>query len=153
MRNRAFLKVVLLGLLTFAFVPGLAGAASQGQDLTGMLASSAAERAVAVSGPVISVAPHSNSFGRVNVGSSSGVFDFTISNVATDGSTLNVSSLTHSGPGFAATPTSFSIPAGGSMLLHTQYAPTSGSGPQSDNVTINSDASNGPFTILLSGIA
>ena len=52
MRNRAFLNVVLLGLLTFALAPGLAGAASQGQDLTGMLASSAAERAAAVSGPV-----------------------------------------------------------------------------------------------------
>ena len=72
MRNRAFLKVVLLGLLTFAFVPGLAGAANQGQDLTGMLASSAAERATALGGPVIRISPSSHDFGRVNVGSSSG---------------------------------------------------------------------------------
>ena len=69
MRNRAFLKVVLLGLLTFALVPGLAGAASQGQDLTGMLSSSAAERATAVSPPLIDIQPSDFDFGRVNAGS------------------------------------------------------------------------------------
>jgi len=150
MRNRAFLKVVLLGLLTFAFVPGLAGAASQGQDLTGMLSSSAAERAVAVSGPLISVSPASHDFGRVNSGSSSGNFDFTISNVGD--ATLTISSLSHSGPNFTANAASLSIPAGGSTLLHTSYSAV-GSGAQSDNVTINSNASNGSFVILLHGIA
>src|SRR2546422_2075058 len=94
MRNRAFLKVVLLGLLTFAFVPGLAGAASQGQDLTGMLASSAAERATAFSGPLISVTPTSHDFGRVNVGTSSGNFDFTVRN--TGDATLTISAVNHS---------------------------------------------------------
>src|SRR4026209_98998 len=107
MRNRAFLKVVLLGLLTFAFVPGLAGAASQGQDLTGMLASSAAERAVAVSGPIINVTPSSHDFGRVNVGSSSGNFDFTITNAGD--ATLNITSLNHSGSGFSASAASLSL--------------------------------------------
>src|SRR6267378_4147157 len=141
MRNRAFLKVVLLGLLTFAFVPGLAGAASQGQDLTGMLASSAAERATAVSGPIINVTPTSHDFGRVNVGGSSGNFDFTISNNATDGSTLHISALNHSGPGFSASATSMTILAGGTATL------------QSDNVAIVSDASNGTFSVLLHGIA
>jgi len=150
MRNRAFLKVVLLGLLTFAFVPGLAGAASQGQDLTGMLSSNAAERAVAVSGPVISVAPSSHDFGRVNSGSSSGNFDFTISN--TGDATLTISSLGHSAANFTASASSLSIPAGGSALLHTAFNPL-GSGSQSDNVTINSNASNGPANILLHGIA
>src|SRR6185503_8296410 len=109
MRNRAFLKVVLLGLLTFAFVPGLAGAASQGQDLTGMLSSSAAERAVAVSGPIIAVAPSSHDFGRVNAGGTSGNFDFTVSNNATDGSTLHITSLTHSGVNFTASASSLTI--------------------------------------------
>src|SRR6266550_7333694 len=113
MRNRAFLKVVLLGLLTFAFGPGLAGAASQGQDLTGMLASSAAERAIAVSGPIINVTPTSHEFGRVNVGTTSGTFDFTIQNNATDGSTLHISAINHSGPGFSASATSMTIVAHG----------------------------------------
>ncbi|HXL15682.1 MAG TPA: putative Ig domain-containing protein, partial [Methylomirabilota bacterium] len=153
MRNRAFLKVVLLGLLTFAFVPGLAGAASQGQDLTGMLASSAAERATAVSGAVINVVPSAHDFGRVNVGGSSGNFDFTVQN--TGQATLNVSAVNHSSPtlGFSASPTSFSIPVNGSAVLHTAYMPTSGSGGQSDNVTLVSNADNGNFTILLHGIA
>jgi len=150
MRNRAFLKVVLLGLLTFAFVPGLAGAASQGQDLTGMLASSAAERAVAVSGPIISVTPSSHDFGRVNVGSSSN-FDFTIMN--TGDATLNISSISLVGSGgFTASAVSLTIAAGGSTLLHTSYTPA-GSGTQSNNATINSNASNGPFSVLLHGIA
>ncbi len=153
MRNRAFLKVVLLGLLTFAFVPGLAGAASQGQDLTGMLASSAAERAIAVSGAIINVSPSSNNFGRVNVGGTSGNFDFTISNNSTDGSTLHISAINHSGTGFSATADLLTIPAGGSTLLHTAFSPVSGSGPQSDNVTFTSDASNASPSILLLGIA
>src|SRR3954462_4832562 len=112
MRNRAFLKVVLLGLLTFAFVPGLAGAASQGQDLTGMLASSAAERAVAVSGPIISVTPSSHDFGRVNSGSSSGTFNFTVSN--TGDATLNISGLSGVSGGFSATLDATTLAAGGS---------------------------------------
>jgi PKD repeat protein len=150
MRNRAFLKVVLLGLLTFAFVPGLAGAASQGQDLTGMLASSAAERAVAVSGPIISVTPASHDFSRVNVGSSSGNFDFTIMN--TGDATLNISSLSLVGdPGFAGSAVSLSIPAGGSTLLHTSFTPAS-SGSKSTNLSINSNASNGTFSALLFGV-
>jgi PKD repeat protein len=150
MRNRAFLKVVLLGLLTFAFVPGLAGAASQGQDLTGMLSSSAAERAVAVSGPVISVTPSSHDFGRVNVGSSSGNFDFTIMN--TGDATLTISSLTFVGdPGFTGSAVSLSIAAGGSTLLHTSFTPGS-SGNLATNLSINSNASNGTFSALLHGI-
>ena len=151
MRNRAFLKVVLLGLLTFAFVPGLAGAASQGQDLTGMLASSAAERAVAVSGPVINVTPASHDFGRVNVGSASGNFDLTIQNVGD--ADLHISAVNNSGTGFSASAASLTIPAGGSTALHTAYAPTSGSGPQTDNVLVVSDASNGTFSVLLRGTA
>src|SRR5262245_57597884 len=110
MRNRAFLKVVLLGLLTFAFVPGLAGAASQGQDLTGMLASAAAERATAVSGAVISVVPAVHDFGRINVGSSSGTFDLTIHN--TGGATLTISAVTNSSANFSASAASLSVPAG-----------------------------------------
>ena len=76
MHNRAFMKVALLGLLTLVLVPGFAAAASQGPE---MLASTAAERAVAVSGPVISIAPLSHDYGIVNAGASAS-FDFTITN-------------------------------------------------------------------------
>src|SRR6267378_3203900 len=153
MRNRAFLKVVLLGLLTFAFVPGLAGAASQGQDLTGMLASSAAERATAVSGPIIKVTPASHDFGRVNVGLSSTNFDFIVQN--TGDAMLTISGVTHSNAalGFAATLGSTSIPAGGSTTLSTHYTPPSGSGPVSENITLATNATNGNFTVFVSGAA
>src|SRR5882672_9744483 len=153
MRNRAFLKVVLLGLLTLAFVPGLAGAASQGQDLTGMLASSDAERATAVSGAVINVTAASHDFGRVNVGGSSPNFDFTIQN--NGDAMLRISAVNHSSPtlGFSASAAADSVPAHSSAVLHTAYSPTSGSGGQSDNVTLVSNADNGSFSVLLHGIA
>jgi hypothetical protein len=96
MRNRAFLNVVLLGLLTFALVPGLAGAASQGQDLTGMLSSSAAERATAVSPPLIDITPSDYDFGRVNVGSG-GSFSFTVTNLGEE--TLDLTGYAESNPG------------------------------------------------------
>jgi hypothetical protein len=143
MRNRAFLKVVLLGLLTFAFVPGIAGAAP------GMLASSAAERAVAVSGPIISVSPSSHDFGRLNVGGTAN-FDFTITN--TGDATLTLGSITHSMGGFTATPDLTSLSPGASTLLHTSWT-AAGSGLVSDNVTINSNSSTGPFVVLLHGVA
>lgn len=150
MRNRAFLKVVFLGLLTLAFVPGLAGASSQGQDLTGVLASSAAERATAVSGPIILITPASHDFGRVNVGGSTGNFNFTVSN--TGGAALHISSVTHSGPGFSGVLGSLTVPAGGSTTLSSAYTP-SGSGPALDAVGVLSDATNGTFSILLQGTA
>ena len=84
MRNRAFLKVALLGLLALALVPGLAMASPAA------MSSESAARATAVSGPVISVSPLSNDFGTVNVGGSSS-FCFTVSN--TGDATLNLSSV------------------------------------------------------------
>ncbi|HSQ59334.1 MAG TPA: hypothetical protein VLT84_02685, partial [Acidobacteriota bacterium] len=62
MRNRAFLKVALLGLVAVALVPGLAMASPAA------LSSESAARAAAVSGPIIMVSPLSNNFGTVNVG-------------------------------------------------------------------------------------
>ncbi|HEY2924638.1 MAG TPA: PKD domain-containing protein [Candidatus Eisenbacteria bacterium] len=140
--------------MTFAFVPGLAGAASQGQDLTGMLASSAAERATAVSGPVINVSPTSHNFGRVNSGTNSGNFLFTVSN--TGDATLNITALTHSdaGAGFSASIGTLprSITPGSTATLTTSFSP-SGSGPRSDQVTIVSNATNGNFPVLLTGVS
>src|SRR5687767_866895 len=98
MRNRAFLKVALLGLLTLAFAPGYALAAGQGQDLSEMLASSAAVHATAVSGPIITVDPLSLNFGVVNNGAT-GSLGLLISN--TGDQTLNISANNYSDPSFS----------------------------------------------------
>jgi PKD repeat protein len=137
-------------------VPGLAGAANQGQDLTGMLASSSAERATAVSGPVISITPASHNFGRVNDGTTTGSFVFTVSNTGDANLTLSAT-LIHSNPsgGFSAVvgPNwTLAIPPGGSRTLSTAYTP-SGSGFQSDNITFSTNATNGSGNVLLSGTA
>jgi chitodextrinase len=150
MRNRAFLKVVLLGLLTFALAPGLAGAASQGQDLTGMLASSAAERATAASGPVINITPSSHDFGRVLVPMNSGNSNFTVKN--TGDAMLNITAVNHSNPGIGFSASLGSLPVSiapnGTATLVTSYT-ASGSGLHSDNVTLVSNANSGSPTILL----
>ena len=146
MRTLALL-IVFLGLCALAFAPGIASAADQG---AGVLASSAAERAVAVSGAFINVTPASHDFGRTNVGTTSSAFVYTVSN--TGGATLNISAVNHSGPGFSAVLGSSSIPAGGSTTLSSQYTPT-GSGPHSDNITLVSNADNGNFSVLDVGTA
>src|SRR3990172_7808288 len=99
MRNHVFLKVALLGLLTFVLAPGIAGAAGQGQDLTGMLASSDAERAPAIVDPPgskISVIPTFVNFGVVNAGFSSGPFAVRINNIGDE--VLDISSISALSP-------------------------------------------------------
>jgi len=125
-------------------------AASASPDLEARVSAQLGARAVAVSGPVISVTPSSRDFGRVNASETSAAFDFTIQNLGD--ATLTLSGVTHSALGFSATPASLTIPVGGSTTLSAAYTP-SGSGPQLDNVTISSDASNGNYVILLRGTA
>ncbi|HET9251863.1 MAG TPA: PKD domain-containing protein [Candidatus Eisenbacteria bacterium] len=148
MRNRAFLKVALLGLLTLAFAPGYALAAGQGQDLSEMLASSAAVHATAVSGPIITVNPLSLNFGVVNVGNSA-TLPITISNTGDE--TLIISANNYSDPSFTT---------GGGMILSLSpgasanqdifFNPTDGN-THSGTLTIESNASNGNLVISLSG--
>ncbi|HYR51056.1 MAG TPA: PKD domain-containing protein [Candidatus Dormibacteraeota bacterium] len=137
----------ILGVLSTMLV---SSAASASPDLEARVSAQLGARAAAVSGPVISVTPSSRDFGRVNVGETSAAFDFTIENVGD--ATLTLSGVTHSAPGFSATLASLSIPVGGSTTLSAAYTP-SGSGTQSDNVTISSDASNGNYVLLLRGTA
>src|SRR5437867_6778745 len=137
MRNRAFLKVVLLGLLTFALVPGLAGAASQGQDLTGMLSSSAAERATAASGPIISFDTSFHDFGRVTAPTVAG-FDFTVTNIGDADLSLTGFSESNPGAGFVVTLPAGPIGAGLSGVVHVAYSVAS-SGIHSDNIAISSN--------------
>jgi hypothetical protein len=146
MLNRAFLKVVLLGLLTFALVPGYAAAAGQGQDLTEMLASNAAVQATAVSGPIIVVSPLTLSYGTVNNGSTSAQ-NLTISN--TGDQALNIASFVYSDGAYSSS-TPASIAAGGNAIVSVSFHPTNGLA-HFGTLTINSNASNGAQTVPLSG--
>jgi PKD repeat protein len=148
MRNRAYLLVALLGLLTFALTPGFAAAAGKGQNLTEIaLASEAAARASAVSGPVIDVTPLSINFGHVNVGGST-AGTFTVRN--TGDANLSISSVVSSNPRFSPGPVSSPIPAGGSAALQVTYNATTGTN-DTGTITVNSNATNGPFRVNVSG--
>ena len=147
MRNRAYLLVALLGLLTFVLAPGLA-TAGQGKNLSEIaLASGAAARAAAVSGPVIAVSPLGNNYGIVNIGSCSS-FSFTISN--TGDADLHIGSTVSSSGSFSATVGSSTVAAGGSTTMDVAYCPTAGV-DESGTITINSDATNGAFSVNVSG--
>jgi PKD domain-containing protein/putative Ig domain-containing protein/flagellar hook capping protein FlgD/HYDIN/CFA65/VesB family protein len=143
MRNRAFLKVALLGLLAFAFAPGYAAA---GQDLSEMLASSAAVQATAVSGPILQVAPLSHDYGVQDNGTSTG-FNFTVSNIGDQD--LHISSVTSSDPAFVAGVGS-PIGPGGSMVMVVSFNPTDGAF-HSGSIMVSSDG--GMVTVGVQGQA
>lgn len=140
MRNRAYLLVALLGLVTLLVAPGLASAAQVAPS------GNAAARAVAVSGPVINVTPLSHDFGVVNVGSSA-LYTFMVTNMGD--ADLNISSLSFSAP-FTAAMSATVLAPGSSSAMDVQYAPTVGVN-SSDVVTILSDDPHGPFTVNVSG--
>jgi hypothetical protein len=147
MRNRAYLLVALLGLLTFALVPSIASA-SQGKSLSEIaLAPGAAARAAAVSGPVISISPLGHDFGIVNAGSS-GSFVFTISN--TGDATLNLTGGTTSNSHFTFSFGSLSVAPSSSTTMTAEYHPTSGV-DETGQLTVQSNASNGSFSVNVSG--
>jgi hypothetical protein len=148
MRNRAFLKVALLGLLILAFAPGLAAASSQGQNLTEMLASTAAERAVAVSGPIIVVSPASLNFGIVNDGSAMSL-PLTVQN--TGDAFLNVFNIVSTDPAFHTGGVSGGgLAPGASAIVVVTFAPMDGFA-HTGMLTFDSDASNPSPTVNLSG--
>ena len=140
MRNRAFLKVALLGLVALALVPGLAMASPAA------MSSESAARATAVSGPVISVSPLSHDYGVVNVGSSLS-FCFTVTN--TGDAPLTLSSVSSSNGAFSSS-ASGTISPSGSMSACATFTPSAG-GPTSGMLTFNSNASNGATSVNVSG--
>lgn len=146
MRNPAFLKVALLGLLTLALAPGYAAAAGQGQDLSEMLASSAAVQATAVSGPILSVTPLAHDYGVQDNGTSTG-FNFTVSNIGDQ--LLHITSVNSSDPVFNAGVGS-PIAPGGSMVMVVAFQPTDGAF-HSGSITVNSDG--GMVTVGVQGQA
>ncbi|HEU4764892.1 MAG TPA: PKD domain-containing protein [Candidatus Eisenbacteria bacterium] len=137
MRNRAYLLVALLGLVTLAVAPGFAAAAQVS------LSGSVAARAAAVSGPVISVTPLSHDFGIVNVGSMQ-TFSYMISN--TGDADLNISGFAASAPFSAGNLGSSVVAPGGSTTFDVTYAPTAGVNSLGV-VSVNSDDPHGPFSV------
>lgn len=113
---------------------------------TARLSFNVAVRATSVSGPVISVSPLSHDYGIVNVGSSSS-FCFTISN--TGDSPLTVTSSTASDPQFGGNAT-LALAADEFTSFCVPYTPSSGAAA-SASYTFNSDATNGAFSVNLSG--
>jgi len=148
MLRRPLFKVIPLIVPILVLVPGIAGAA---HDLAAQLATQAAARAVAVSGPLISISPGSHGFGRVNVGTSGGSFDFTVTNPGD--ADLHISAAVESNPGTGFTATiPGTITPGGTGLLTVTWTST-GSGGVTDNFSVQSDAANGPYVILVFGTA
>lgn len=151
MRNRAYLTVALLGLLTFALAPGYAAAAVQGQNLTEIaLASDAAARATAVS-PFIDVDRLAIDFPIVDVVSGSSSQNITISNLST--LDLMINSITSDNPNFTVAGVPATIGAYGSAMVMVTFDPL---GPLGTNemgvITIDSNAMNSPiFTINVTG--
>ena len=123
MRNRAFLKVALLGLLTLALAPGYALAAGQGQDLSEMLASSAAVHATAVSGPILSGAPLSHDYGVQDNGTFTQFF-FVFTNIGDQD--LHISSISTSDPAFFAAGGSGLLTPGSTLTMGVTFHPTDG---------------------------
>jgi len=140
MRNRAYLIVALLGLLTFALAPGYAAAAVQGQNLTEIaLASDAAARASAVSA-TIDVSPLSADLGIVNVGGTNSA-SYLITN--SGGTDLHISSVTSDNAQFGIVSFPATVAAsGGTGNLVVSYNPTTGTAEMAV-ISINSDAVNG----------
>ena len=148
MRMGGFRTVALLGLLVLALAPGVAAAAVQGQDLTEMLASSAATQAVAVSGAIISASPLTVDFGVVDNGTT-GTQVLHIFN--TGDQPLVVSSMGYSDAAYSSA-TPGSIAAGGSADVSVHFQPNDGQS-HPGQLTISSNATNGALTVLLAGQA
>ena len=100
------------------------------------------------SGPTLTAAPTSLSFGNTNVGSSSAAQTVTVSNTGT--ASASISSVSVGAP-FAQTSTcGSSLAAGASCTVSVTFTPTAG-GAASGTLSIASNAPGGPLTVALSG--
>jgi PKD domain/FlgD Ig-like domain len=147
MRNRAFLIVALLGLLTLALAPGYAAAA--GLNLSEMLSSSVAVTAAAAS-PIAQATPLSMSFGVVNVNTTSAAQQLTIKNIGL--ANLLLSAISSSDPAFTTT-----YPGGivtlvpnASAIYNVTFHPLDGA-THNGTLTVVSNAANGSVPVSVSG--
>ncbi|MFC1693428.1 right-handed parallel beta-helix repeat-containing protein, partial [Candidatus Latescibacterota bacterium] len=98
--------------------------------------------------PDISLSATSLDFGYVQV---STTFSFSLGVSNNGGSTLSVSDISSSDAQFTASPTSFTVAAGGSQIVIVTFNPTT-TGAQSATITVSSDDSDeGMLTVSASG--
>jgi hypothetical protein len=117
---------------------------------TSMIASNPANRAAAVSGPIIFAVPLVQGFGIVNVGSSDSR-DYDVTN-AGDGD-LVVTGVTITDPQFRSVTTlPLTIPRGETRKLRIEFAPTEVS-ERSVTISIQSNALNGTAQVVANGTA
>jgi len=144
MRNHAFLKVALLGLLAFALMPGYAAA---GQDLSEMLASSAAVHATAVSGPILQVSPLAHDYGVQDNGTITS-FTFAIHNLGDQD--LHLATPVSSDPAFDIFSYTATVSPLTDGVLIIRYLATDGQF-HGGAITVNSDGGN--VTVNVTGQA
>ena len=144
MRNQALLKVALLGLLALAVVPGYAAA---GQDLSEMLASSAAVHATAVSGPILQVSPLAHDYGVQDNGTITS-FTFAIHNLGDQD--LHLATPVSSDPAFDIFSYTATVSPLTDGVLIIRYLATDGQF-HGGAITVNSDGGN--VTVNVTGQA
>jgi PKD domain/Putative Ig domain/FlgD Ig-like domain len=142
-------RTPILGcLVMLAFVARPAHAAPAGAV---SLASAAAERAVAASGPVIAVSPLTIDLGIVDNGSSA-TQTYTVTNAGDQ--TLEISAITAGGSSAIHLDASVTFPIqvapGGQALVPIVFAPTDGSGATTTFLFV-SNALNGAFSVTAIG--
>jgi hypothetical protein len=121
------------GYTTAASIGGNGGGGSTGDQQAGVLSPSSTNVA----------------FGNVNLGSTT-TQSVTVTNTGT--AAVNIASAQISGAGFTVMGgnPSASVPVGQSVTVQLQFAPTT-RGAASGTLTVTSDASNSPLSVLLSG--
>ena len=138
----AFFLVAVVGA-----PPVTAAAAAAPLDEQTTLSATAATRATAISGPVISIQPLSLDFGTVTIGTTA-TRQYTVEN--TGDADLEISDVVVSDPQVTTDePTSMVLAAGGSFIATATYAPTGG--VLAGTLEIHSNAA--PFQVLLTGRA
>jgi VCBS repeat protein/putative Ig domain-containing protein/FG-GAP repeat protein len=136
----------LIWILALTVAPRVA-AGSDGHEVQAWLSAASVSRAVAVSGPIIGVAPLTLSFGVVNIGDQA-IREYTIQNVGDED--LEIATIVISDPQISTNaPLPLVVHPGGSFPANATYAPSGG--PLAATLEFRSNSSFGAFTINASG--
>jgi len=140
--------------ITVNFKPATTGTASGSISLTSNAPNSPASVSLSGTGVAatytLSIGPASLSFGNVTTGTTSPAQNVTISN--TGNSSVTISQIALSGAGFLLTGGSapVTLSPAQNLTLGVQFSPTT-AGTVSGSITITSNASGSPATVVLSG--
>jgi Abnormal spindle-like microcephaly-assoc'd, ASPM-SPD-2-Hydin/Cep192 domain 4 len=115
----------------------------------GIATSNAATLTVSAASGQLTITPASQSFGSVNIGSSS-TLGVTLSNSSTADVTVSNISLAGSGFNASGVPTGLILAPGNTANMNVTFSPAS-TGSVTGGVTISSDATNSPAIVSLSG--